>query len=390
MKKIISLALFGATTSLMALGGEHAFLYKDPRVMGMGGANVAVGAYSTSIFSNPAGLVNIKKDQGFVVDVLSVGLTVSEKAQTFLSDMNDAGDDAQKISDLIDEYSGDVFNVQANNYTSISKNSDMFAWSVGLLAATDISTIVHGNGSISGAPVEVSGRAYGGLMLGAAKEYSTDIGVVDVGIGLKYVSQTSYEGPLYVSDLQGDNVADELKKKYEKTATGFGLDLGVTYKPFADNFWHPAVGLSILNIGAMSMDDNFGSQPTTVNIGASVTPEVPYLEKLVLAVDYIDMFNANRVRQYTFDEGTGSSTFVDYEDSGFMKRLRVGAGIGLINSTYFSTQLNLGLYQGAYTAGLDMELTILKLNFATYQEQVGTGSVDIPDRRYMAQIGIGW
>ena len=55
----------------MAMYAENASLYKDPRIMGMGGANVAVGAYSTSVFSNPAGLTNIKKDHGFVVDLFA-------------------------------------------------------------------------------------------------------------------------------------------------------------------------------------------------------------------------------------------------------------------------------------------------------------------------------
>ena len=390
MKKIISVALLGATTSLLALGGEQAFLYKDPRVMGMGGANVAVGSYSTAIFSNPAGLANIKKEHGYVVDLLSVGATASSQTQAFSNDLDAAGNDSQKISDLIDQYSGDVFNVQVNDYSSVSKNSDMFAWSVGILAATDVSTIVHGNGSSSGAPIEVSGRGYGGVLFGGAKGFDTKMGKVDVGIGLKYIQQTSYEGPLYVSDLQGDDAMKALQDKYEKNSSGFGLDLGINYKPFENSVWHPAFGLSILNIGDMSMDDNFGRQPMTVNIGASVTPEVSFLNKLVLAIDYVDMFNANQIRIYKFDEGNDTQSYTDYTDDDMMKRLRLGAGFGLIDSQYFSTQVNVGLYQGAYTAGLDMEITVIKLNFATYQEQLGTGSVDIPDRRYMAQIGIGW
>jgi len=390
MKRIISVALLSATTSLMALGGEQAFLYKDPRIMGMGGANVAVGAYSTAIFSNPAGLANIKKEHGYVVDILSIGATVSAQTQEFIDDLDAAGDNSDNIEDVINKYSGDVFNVEVNNYSSVSKNSDMFAWSVGILAATDVSTIVHGNGSSSGAPLEVSGRAYGGILLGGAKSYSTKVGEVDIGVGLKYIQQTSYEGPLYVADLQGDDAMQTLQDKYEKKSSGFGLDLGINYKPFQSSMWHPAFGLSILNIGAMSMDDNFGGQPTTVNVGASITPEVKFLDKLVLAVDYVDIFNENKVRIYTFDEGNDTKSYVDYTDSDFMKRLRLGAGFGLIDGQYFSTQVNVGLYQGAYTAGLDMEITAIKLNFATYQEQIGTGSVDIPDRRYMAQIGIGW
>ena len=390
MKKIISVALLGATTSLMALGAQQAFLYKDPRVMGMGGANVAVGAYSSAIFSNPAGLTNIKKDEGFVVDLLNVGVTMSDKTLDLVSDLDDAGNDSNKIESVINKYSGEAFNVQANNYSSISKHSDSFAWSVGLLAAADVSLMVHGNGSVNGAPIEAAGRAYGGVVLGVAQEYMTEFGQLDVGLGFKYITQNSYEGPLYVSDLQGDNVLQDLQDKYEKTASGFGVDVGVTYKPFAsDTYWHPALGLSVLNIGSMTMDDNYGGQPMTVNVGASVTPDVSFMNKLVLAVDYVDLLNENTVRQYTFASG-GEVSYEDYTDADFMKRLRLGAGMGLINNSYFTLTLNGGLYQSAYTAGIDMALTILKLNVSTYQEQIGTGSVDIPDRRYMAQIGIGW
>ncbi|MDQ7067682.1 MAG: conjugal transfer protein TraF, partial [Sulfurimonas sp.] len=322
--------------------------------------------------------------------ILSIGLGASGQIQNFSNDLNDADGDAQKISDLLDQYSGEAFNLQVNNYSSVSKNSDSFAWSVGILAATDVTTMVHGNGSANGAPVEVSGRGYGGLLLGAAKAYKTDIGTVDIGVGLKYITQTSFEGPLYIADLQSNDAMTTLEDKYKKEASGFGLDLGLTYKPFESSIWHPAFGLSVLNIGSMNMDDNFGGQPTTVNIGASITPEVSFLEKLVLAIDYVDLFNENSVRVYTFNETDDSATYIDYEDNDPIKRLRLGAGFGLINSKYFSTQLNIGLYQGAYTAGLDMEIAIIKLNFATYEEQIGTRSVDIPDRRYMAQIGIGW
>jgi hypothetical protein len=390
MKKVILTTLLGATSSLMAMGAEHAYLYKDPRIMGMGGANIAVGAYSTSIFSNPAGLSNISKDDGFVVEILNFGLSSSEKTQDFVNDLDGAEDDIDEISKVIDKYSGDVFSIGANNYSSVSKNSDFLTWSVGILASSDVSAVVHGNGSTNGAPVEVAGRAYGGLILGGAKTFKVPTGTIDIGVGMKYIIQKSYEGPLYISDIQDDDSLEKLQEKYEKDSSGFGVDLGVLYKPFSDNYWHPAFGLSILNIGNMGMDDNYGQQPLSVNIGASVTPEVDYLDKLVIAIDYIDIFNQNEMRIYTFNETSDSASYEDYKDIDFMKRLRLGIGAKLINSSYFSTQLNAGIYQSAYTLGLDMEIAIVKLNIATYQEQIGTADVDIPDRRYMAQIGIGW
>ena len=383
-KGIVSLALLGATTSLMAMYAEHAYLYKDPRIMGMGGTNVAVGAYSTSIFSNPAGLTNIKKDHGFVVDLLGMGVDATAKTQEFINDLNDVdSEDTDAMIDVLTKYSGEHFHEGMSNYSAISKNSDAFAWSIGFLAAADGNIMAHGNGGVGF--LETTTRVYGGLFFGAAKPYDTKLGRIDIGIGLKYITQKSYEGVMTANYLVQDDFNDKLKEDYEREASGIGLDLGVNYYPFANSSWHPAFGLSIMNIGSMSMDDNYGGQPMTINLGASVTPELKVIDKLVIAVDYVDILNANQQRTYLID-----GSYEDSSDTDFMKRLRFGMGLGLIDTSMFATTLNVGMYQSAYTAGVDMQLTFLKLNVATYEEQVGLGSADISDRRYMAQIGIGW
>ena len=390
-KKIVLSLLTGATTSLMALGGEFAYLYKDPRIMGMGGANVALGGYSTSIFSNPAGLASMKKEEGFVVDVISFGVTGSDKIKDFANDLSsiETGNTTDALN-VIKKYDGEHFQIGTNNYSSISKNSDLFAWSVGLLVASDINLEAHSNSDPAGGILHTSSRGYGGLLFGAAKEYDTQIGRVDVGVGFKFIAQKSYEGSLLASDLTGDgDLATTLQDKFEKDSLGFGLDLGVNYYPLQNNILHPSFGLSIVNIGSMGMDEQYGKQPLTVNIGAAIRPEISYINNLVLAVDYVDMFNANTIRTYTYS-GSDVISFEDDTDSDFMKRLRLGAGIGLINTSLFSAKLNLGMYQSAYTAGLDMSFTVLKLNLATYEEEVGSGNVSTLDRRYMAQLGIGW
>lgn len=393
MKKLISLALLGATTSLMAMYGEHASLYKDPRIMGMGGANVAVGGYSTSVFSNPAGLARLEKEHGVIVDLLGLGLNFSgDNAQELIDDI-DAAETDEEMTALISKYSGKNFHIGFDNYTAISKNSSAFAWSIGLLAATDINLMLHGNGSDNGSLFETTSRAYGGVNLGVAKTYDTDIGHLDVGFGVKYISMYSYQGALTVSELLDDSVeiADQFQDKYETQATGVGVDIGVNYHPFRDDStWHPAFGLSVLNLGSMSMDDAYGSQPMTVNIGASISPEVSYIDNFVLAIDYVDLFNANKIRMFDTNPDDDGVLYTDYDESDYMKRLRLGMRIGLVDTWLLSTNLNAGLYQGAYTAGLDLEILLFKLNVATYQEQLGSGDADIADRRYMAKIAIGW
>ena len=396
-KKIITLALLGATTSLMALGGEFAYLYKDPRIMGMGGANVAVGAYSTSVFSNPAGLTDIKKEHGFVVDILSVGLSASAQTLDFAKDLSgiptDLPEDEQlnRVIKVLDNYNGEHFHYGVDNYTSISKNSDAFAWSIGLLAAADTNMQPHTNSS--NGIIASSSRGYGGIILGAAKPFYTDYGQVDIGVGAKFIMQQSYEGVLSAGDIAGsdmEGIVDQLRNKYEKQSNGFGVDLGVTYHPVPNNFWHPALGMSVMNIGSMGMDGYYGGQPMTVNFGASIAPDVSFMNKLVIAADYVDAFNANTIREYTYNGESEDITYKDYTDSDMMKRIRLGVGLGLIDSTFFSTTVNLGMYQSAYTAGLNMELSLFKLNVATYEEEIGSGDTTIPDRRYMAQLGFGW
>ena len=395
MKKVITLGLLGATTSLMAMYAEQAYLYKDPRIMGMGGTNIAVGSYSTSVFSNPAGLTNINKEHGFVVDILSLGVSASSEIQNFADDLDtasDAEDETEAMADVLAKYSGEHFHFGIDNYMSISKNSDMFAWSIGLLTASDINIMAHGNGSSNGELLETTSRAYGGVVVGIAKPYDTEIGRLNIGMSFKYISQQSYEGTLGISELITDDdeeISDKFQDRYEEKSSGYGIDIGAIYKPFNDNFWHPAIAFSILNIGSLEMDDNYGGQPMTVNIGASISPEVSYISKFVFAVDYVDVLGANQLRVYDYNEND-DVIYKDYDSSSFMKNLRVGTSIGLLDTMLLSTTVNIGLYQSAYTAGVDLDFTIIKLNFATYQEEIGDATTSITDRRYIARIGIGW
>jgi len=396
MKKILTLGLLGATTSLMAMYAEQASLYKDPRVMGMGGANVAVGGYSSSVFSNPAGLSNIRKKDGFIVDLLSIDIAGSGDFKDFVDDIDeasDAEDSTTATAEVLQKYSGDNFHQSNDLFMSISKNSNAFAWTFGLLAASDINFMAHGNGSANAELLETTSRVYGGVVFGASKPYETEIGELDIGMSFKYITQNSYEGTLGITELTADDdedLGEKFQNRYEKDSSGFGVDLGVIYKPYKDSYWHPAFGVSLLNIGSMNMDDNYGGQPMTLNFGASITPEFKYVDKFVLAVDYVDALNANKLRVYNYNENGDTVSYTDYDTNSMIKHIHLGTSIGLFDSKWFSTTIRGGLYQGSYTAGLDLDLLILKLSVATYEEQVGDDKTDIADRRYMAKIAIGW
>lgn len=391
MKKWIIPALVGFTVAPLSNAADLAYLYKDTRIMGMGGANVASGGYSSSVFSNPAGIANLPSDNGLIVELLGLNLSASADSSDILNDLTDAidSDDETQIIDVLEKYSGERTHVDAANYSSISNNHGNYAWTVGLLAATDINLTPHAN-SINGL-LEVQSRGYGGVT--GAYSYTIDLvgnGKIQLGVGAKYLFQKSFEGTLSPADLiSGGDIGDTITDRMEKDNSGYSVDLGAIYQFHTESNIKPALGLSVMNIGSLDFNDSYGAQPTTVNIGASIEPNVPYIKKTRIALDYVDVFNANTYRIYDLDENNEVS-FSDYKDTDFMKRLRFGVSGLIYDNTWSSLELSTGLYQGAYTAGVDFTASIFRVGFTTYEEQIGPSHGDATDRRYSLTLGVVW
>jgi len=393
MKKLLSLSLCAVSSLLYADMSTQEFLYKDARIMGMGAANTAVGGYSTAVFYNPAGLINIKQSHGFEVEVLGITASASQDMKTFVDDLDNADTDQETI-DVIKQHAGEMYNATVSNYSSLSYHTESdLALSMGLLASADINLLPHANSGANGL-LETHSRAYGGIVLGAAQKLH-DIagGDLTIGLGLKYITQKSYEAGLDEGEIEQnyDDLATYLQDTYEVSNSGFGADIGLLYEPYILDGWHPAIGLSVMNIGTLNFDDVYGAQPMTVNLGVSVSPEVPFFDSLVIAMDYVDITNEQqaRIRNYnpTRSDDQYDSVDISYD---FMQHFRAGVELGLFDNSWVTTTLSAGLYQGAYTAGLDLQLAVLKLQIATYQEQMGSYIGQYEDRRYMVGLGIGW
>ena len=368
------------------------FIYKDARIMGAGAANTAVGGYSSSLFYNPAGLINIKKSHGVEVELLGLSVTSSSKTQSFINDVIDAND--SEVIDVMKKYSGDAFNEDVSNYSSFSYHTDSnIAYSMGILASADINFIPHANEGINGL-LETHSRVYGGVTLGAAYELENVLdGSLTLGVGAKYIQQKSYEVGLTESEViqHKDDLLTYLQDSYEVDNSGFGVDLGVLYKPSFLTSWHPSFGASLMNIGTLNFDDAYGAQPMTLNFGAAISPEIPWIDALTVSLDYVDALNAQQMRVRNYNPYYSKDQY-DNADIEFdmLQHVRAGVSAGVIDNSWFLLTLNGGLYQGSYTAGLDMQFTVLKLQFATYQEQLGSIVGQLEDRRYIAQLGIGW
>ncbi len=393
MKKIITLSLLSASALLYADMSQQEFLYKDPRMMGMGAASTAVGGYSTAIFYNPAGLINIKKSHGVEVELLGISVTGSKDIKSFADDLDKADTDPE-IIEAVKKYSGEAFNVTASNYTSFSYHTQGdLAYSIGLLASAELNYIPHDNSGINGL-LETHSRTYGGVLLGIAQKYNDVIGgALTVGIGLKFITQKSYEAGLDAGEVteHKDDLGTYLQDNYEVSNSGFGGDIGILYEPHILSSLHPTIGLSVMNIGSLNFDDTYGSQPMTLNGGISISPEVPFLDSLVVSLDYVDILNAQQARVRNYKPYRSKDQY-DNADIEFdvMQHIRAGLKVGVFDNSWITTSLMGGWYQGAYTAGIDLQLTLIKLQAATYQEQLGAKTGQLEDRRYIVGVGIGW
>ncbi|SFV70169.1 hypothetical protein MNB_SM-6-42 [hydrothermal vent metagenome] len=390
MKKLLPLLALG--TIAYADMSTQEFLYKDPRIMGMGAANTAVGGYSTAVFYNPAGLINIKKSHGVEVELLGLSVSSSKDTKKFIDDVSDAKD--TEVVDTVAKYSGEVFNVTASNYTSVSYHTESdWAYSIGLLASADANFIPHSNSGSNGL-LETHSRAYGGVVLGLAKRFDNVLaGDITIGIGAKYISQKSYEAGLDAGEVTDnkDDLIQYLQDTYEVKNSGVGADIGLLYSPHFAAALKPSLGVSLMNVGTLNFDDSYGAQPMTLNFGASISPEISWLNSFKVAVDYVDALNAQQARIRNYNPYRSDDQY-DNADIEFdaMQHIRAGISVGLVDNSWFMMTLNGGLYQGAYTAGADLQLAVLKLQFATYQEQLGAKTGQLEDRRYVVGLGIGW
>ena len=394
MKKLSVLSLtFALSFSDIYVEG---FLYKDPRIMGAGGANTALGGYSTSLFYNPAGLINIKKSHGIEVELLGLSLSGSKNVKSLIDDIQNADtNDTQEITDIVSKYSGEGLSVNVSNYTSLSYHTQSdSAFSIGALVSADTILVPHANDGSNGL-LETHARGYGGIVAAYATDIDSSFGKFTLGIGGKYIYQKSYDVGLGAGELVNnqDNLGDYIQN-YEKTNSGFGIDVGILYRLPVFESWNPTFGASVMNIGTLEFEGSYGSQPMSVNLGFSITKDLPIFDRLRIAVDYIDLLNSNKVLVGDVEDGNGKYKSYKYIDAPYdiSRHLRGGVTLDIIDNSIFMASVSGGWYQGSYTLGADLQLAVIKLQASTYEEQLGgsTSGSEISDRRYVVMLGIGW
>ncbi len=388
---ILIMFVFGIGSKVNAANFEYPVLYRDLRVVAMGGAAVAIGGSSIAVFHNPAGLSLINPKYGFEVKLPEISFGFSENAIDFYNDIKDAadtgdldgdGDDADDkliaINNVLSDYMGENFFGKLDALLSIAKKHKKLAWTAGVFGGINSSAIVH-QGFGSEGVIEVKGLGATGAFLGLSYSFYKDIISVGTDVKLLYVGYVNHD--FYPSEIveHSDDMSDYLKDEVLQDGTSVTFDIGLICRPFPKSFLDPTFGFSIMNISEVTVSNNNEEEttvlPRTYNIGFSIRPKLSqrghFLQDLVLGVDLIDITK-------------------QYEDEDWGKRLHMGGEIKLWNYRITTLTLRGGFYQGYPSYGAELKLFMFHFQFVSYAEEIGGYAGQCENRRYLFSTSLEW
>ena len=377
----IVLLLF-STTILYSSTYEHSTLYKETKIMGMGGAGIATTGGVHSLFYNTAGLMDIPKENGWEVELLNIGVTYNEHIQDFAKDFSDASDieddNKQRIAmvDLTERYLNKNLHLSSSvALLKVGKQFESFALGVMPITGANINIKTH-RGSGSQGLIEVNGMLYSGLAVGVAQNSgSKHIGKIkleniSMGVGMKYIKHKTISANLSLADLLDDNISDRFMDDYVNDGSDIVFDLGAK----VDIYKNITVGASIQNIGDIAHNSYENMVPTTLNIGVAYKQKFDrvWFSSYEAAFDYTDI-----LYQYQ-------------QDDDIIKRTRLGISGDMIGGKYGTISLQTGFHQGYNTFGFAIDSEIFKLAYAYYTSEIGVVSFQDGDKRHSIQFSIGW
>ncbi|MDW8433316.1 MAG: hypothetical protein RMK35_00765 [Aquificaceae bacterium] len=360
---------------------QYPYLYKSPRAMGMGGAYVAVGGKTDSVFYNPAGLSKMPV-KNFEVNLINLSAGIGKNVLDFAQDLQDAfdvgdrnrdgdetDDQLREVNRILKKYRGEPMHLELSNWSSIGRNQGNWAFTLGGVARARMDAVPH-QGFGSNGFLEVDADITGGGVFGLSFKVA---GGLFLGGSVKALRREAIKHSFTAAEIveNQDNLEDYITEELRKSGNAVSGDVGIIYAFAQKSFLRPAIGASVMNIGDLDFK-KAGKIPMTVNIGFSVNPKIPVFHSLILAADYIDL-----TQQYKEDKDKG-------------KRIRLGGELQLINRWWLQLALRAGIYQGYPTYGAEIGSMLFNLSYVSYAEEVGAYAGQKKDRRHLITLNIGW
>jgi len=353
---IMALFVFGTGYDIMAK--QYPRLYRGVRPLGMGDAFTAVADDENALFYNPAGLSKISS---FQLGILNPLIEVSEKSIDLVQDTQDADlDDTGEVADLLEEYVGEHQHARIGLFPHVGFNVAGAGVIIGGIGQGRVDADIRN-------PVWPEAHVDMILDYGALGGFGLELPLTGLhaGASLKFLQRESLSQIYTATDIADPDFGDRLEDDLY-SGSGFSADLGVIYELGFVPVFDTNVALVVQNIPEMDMGDAKDVK-TQANLGLSIEKSFSAFG-LVGALDYKDLTGAIE------------------EDDDISKRIHLGAELRFLKFL----AVRAGLNQGYLSAGATLDLWVLRFDFATYSEEVGAYAGQREDRRYVAQITLGW
>jgi hypothetical protein len=339
-------------------GKEYPRFHRGVRPMGMGGAFTAVADDENALGYNPAGLSDIST---LSMGILNPMVEISTNTIDLWNDANDIdSDDTGEVADLLRKNVGEHQHARTSLMPYVGFNLANAGVMIGGLAQANLDTEIR-NPTWPEANVDYSRDI--GLLAG----FGMKIPFQDIrlGAGIKLINRQSLEEVYTATDIADDDFEDRFEDDMS-SGSGVSLDFGAIYTlPFIEVV-QTDIALAVQNLPSMDFGDAKDVK-TQANVGLALKKSFAKFS-LIGALDYIDITNAIE------------------EDDDWAKKVHMGVEFQLP----VILGIRAGLNQGYGTFGATLDFKFVRLDLATYSEEVGAHAGQRKDQRYMGQITIGW
>ncbi len=352
MKRMIAGGMFWICLAVPVGARELPSYFEAVRPLGMGGAFTAVADDENALFYNPAGLDRV---QGWGFGLINPLFEAGEKGVDLYNDIRDTDfNDTTEVTELLRDYIGEYLHYRA----ALFPHFVMHRFAIGVLGQVNVNVEPH-NVAFPEADVDASVTVGAHVGLG----WGFFDGKLRLGGAVKYVKAYRLQEIYTAADIAASDFEDRIDDDL-KDGAGVGFDVGgmVTLPVVL----HPTVAVVVQNVADTDLGDA-GELPQQINLGFSLRHSFSWLT-LTGAADWVDVTN-----------NVG-------EDDDTYKRLHFGLEARLPKVL----SVRAGLYQGYSSFGASLDLWILRLDYATYAEEIGSAAGVRADRRHVLQVTLGW
>jgi hypothetical protein len=335
------------------------------RPLGMGNAFVGQADDFNALYYNPAGLAWLNT---WTFEILSLRGEVSANTTNAISDISTFASSGSGSTDATIEL------IQKQGGKPLGLNLGLEPFFVmphfGFALAIEMPTQLTFHNDIT-FDVNAGPRLY--FPVGFAASFLRNR--LAVGFNAKALGQMGVDRSFDIDSL--DNLTNGTSGEgslgdYVLGGYGLGFDTGILFRPDAKR--STTFGISVLDVGGTAF------KPTSTGTGTMGAPETRQ-PSVNTGISFKPVKTAS---QYV---SVNADVVAINQPVHFSKKVNLGAEYGL--GEFLKVQG--GLHQGEWTAGLQLDIMLLKLRLATYAEQLGTAAGQdeiLSDRRYAMHLNV--